>query len=200
MGINKGVYKFTKDLSPFTKKCSCWVKFVCGGEAYEYITVEYNSETESFALSYSLWKDKDNQELVYANAAAGKAFVGWKDERYRKIAVNYTISVQDGFEDWFLGMTEDVTKSTVTISYGDRIIVISDGQETIELPCDGKEMYRNIFIDVPEMPQPGRPIEAKTEEELLLYLNAKEAGIVVRYIGETTENYQQGQIYLVGGQ
>jgi hypothetical protein len=127
--------------------------------------------------------------LVYANEAAGESFVGWKDTKYLKIAVNYLSSESADFYAWFMDNASDVTLSTLNIKYNNQIIAISDGRETIEIPCANLEMVNNILISVPEIPILGQPLTANSEAEMDQLLTDSEPGLAVLYKGETTEKY-----------
>lgn len=87
------------------------------------------------------------------------------------------------------------------ITYNGKTTEIADGY-IATFPCVGKEMATDVVIEAPEGSgdsgtDSALPIEVATEEEMTALLSSGTVGGVYKYVGATTDTYENGSMYLL---
>lgn len=83
------------------------------------------------------------------------------------------------------------------IEYNGSIVATVEGGNTATLPVKGKEMETDILVTVPEAEDSAVPIEVATEAEMTALLESGEVGGVYKYVGESTDAYENGALYVL---
>lgn len=79
------------------------------------------------------------------------------------------------------------------ITYNSKTTEVANGK-IATLSCNGKKMKSDISIEVTDSPL---PIEVSTEAEMTALLTSGEVGGVYKYVGETTDAYENGALYVL---
>jgi hypothetical protein len=87
------------------------------------------------------------------------------------------------------------------ITYNDFVKEIASGQ-TLTLKCANEKMEHDLVIEAfgggkPETPNSPLPIEVSTEAEMNSLLETAEVGSIYKYMGESTDAYENGALYIV---
>jgi hypothetical protein len=92
--------------------------------------------------------------------------------------------------------TDNVGESIV-IKYDNSDIATVNHGNTVILPAHNKKMKSNITVTIPNISvnDSAIPIEVLTEAEMNLLFDGGEVGGVYKYVGETTDTYEQGGLY-----
>lgn len=85
----------------------------------------------------------------------------------------------------------------VNVIYNDALSASLVGGDTATLPIASKKMKSDIKIAVPESAFSPLPTEVSTEAEMTALLESGEVGGVYKYVGETTDTYENGSLYVL---
>lgn len=86
---------------------------------------------------------------------------------------------------------------SVTIKYNGSNVATVEGGNTATLPVENKKMVTDIIVTAPELEDTALPIEISTEAEMTALLTSGVVGGVYKYVGETTDTYESGALYLL---
>lgn len=85
------------------------------------------------------------------------------------------------------------------ITYNGKTTELADGY-IATLPCKDLKMETDVVVEAPEpaeISDSPLPIEVSTEAEMTALLTSGEIGGVYKYVGETTDAYENGALYVL---
>ena len=82
------------------------------------------------------------------------------------------------------------------ITYNSKTTEVANGK-IATLSCNGKKMTTDVVIEVPTTTDSPLPTEVSTEAEMTALLTSGEVGGVYKYVGETTDAYENGALYVL---
>jgi hypothetical protein len=83
------------------------------------------------------------------------------------------------------------------IEYNGAVVATVEGGNTAMLPVKDKQMATDIVVTVPEAIDSPLPTEVSTEAEMTALLESGEVGGVYKYMGETTDAYENRALYVL---
>lgn len=186
--LKAGTYKFNDLLTAPESYIASSISFVCGTANYLGIVV-LTSDTLT-TVTYA--DGTDNGVKVYNN--------GWLSTEYQTI----TVLADTEVEDWYEANIEYVGGSNITptteVIYKNGAVIIDAGK-TITLHTAGHKFTEDLVIKTNKGQSSGggsgAPIEVATEAEMTALLETAEVGSVYKYVGETTDTYENGGLYIV---
>ena len=84
-----------------------------------------------------------------------------------------------------------------TISYKGSTIATLEAGQSATLKCAGMKMDGDVVVEVAEQGESPLPIEISTETEMNALLTTADIGAVYKYVGETTDTFENGALYIV---
>lgn len=207
--INAGSYVFNDALTRFADDCQQTLPFIVSGvidgkqtvfNCYSIQLIYKTSEQgiEDYHYRYGISSIVTEEGTTEINELRD-ACVGtqWKLDIYKIITIPQDVhNVSDTFYSWFSVNTRLLS----TVSYGDSLLANLLNGQTAVVKCKDQKMEQDLIIKIGESRSPssnGLPTDVSTEQEMNILLETAEEGSVYRYVGPTTNTYENGTLYIV---
>lgn len=158
---------------------------------------EYLTGANSLTVTDKGCLYNDSVEWTYEGTNAFLGFATSPNATEPTYAIGDSVALTLGGSDAFYVVERKSEPSGVTVEYNGSVIATIENGNKATLPIKDKKMKSDIVVTVPEATDSPLPVEVSTEAEMTALLESGEVGGVYKYVGETTDAYENGALYVL---